>query len=245
MRNIIIVCLIMLSIPALVYAEEYPVRWTKHIKINSIDEIDSILNNYVDEYAGTTHELTLVNDDGDKHKVTTYKRYRELQDNGYYPETNWDILYQFRFTENCTSLELLKKAKPSNVSYIKDFDLTDNPLEALPPTLDLINTSDEIEKAEETIRQGKTWKAYDPTAIFEIKDEYTIHIESGDDEHGGSDIYITLQAWGDFNNDGIEDVLLLVTYYIKGASYRMCKHEILTKLEENSPLMRLPIKELR
>ena len=238
MRNIIIVCLIMLSIPALACAEEYPVRWTKHIKINSIDEIDNILNNYVDEYAGTTHELTLINDDGDKHKVTTYKRYKELQDKGYYPETNWDILYQFRFTENCTSLELLKKAKPSNVSYIEDFDLTDNPLEALPPTLDLINTSDEIEKAEETIRQGKTWKAYDPTAIFEIKDEYAVHIEGDlNSINEGNDIYIDQQAWGDFNDDGIEDVLLLVTYYIKGASYRSCNYELLTRLEDDGPLI--------
>jgi hypothetical protein len=240
MMKIIIACLIILSIPTLAYAEEYPVRWTEHIKINSLDEIDSALDNYVDEYAGTPHELTLINDQEDKHRVSTYRQYRALQDEGYYPATNWDILYQFRFTENCTSLELLKKAKPSKISYIADFNITDNPLQVLPPTLDLINTSYEIEKAEEAIKQGKTWKEYDPTSTYTVKDAYSIHIETYEDTYGGNDIYITVQAWGDFNNDGIEDVLLLVTHYIKGASYRDCRHRLLTRFEEAGPLIHLP-----
>ena len=220
--------------------DNYPVRWTKNIKINSLGEIDSILDNYVDEYAGKTHELTLINDDGDKHKITAYRQYRDLQRKGYYPATNWDILYQFRFIENCTSLELIKKAKSSKKSYIKDFNLTDNPLESLPPILDLINYGEEIEKAEEAIKQGKTWKEYDPTATFEIRDEHQIHIESQQiDIDSGNDIYITLQAWGDFDNDTVEDVLVFVTYFIKGASYRSCEHGLLTRLEEGGRLVYL------
>jgi hypothetical protein len=220
--------------------EAYPVRWTEHIKINSLDEIDSVLDNFVDEYKGKQHELTLINDEGDKHKVSTYRQYRTLQDEGYYPATNWDILYQFRFTENCTSLELLKKAKPSKISYIADFDITDNPLEVLPPTLDLINTSYEIEKAEGAIKQSKTWQEYDPTSTYTVKDAHSIHIETHEETYGGNDIYITVQAWGDFNNDSTEDVLLLVTHYIKGASYRDCRHELLTRFEEDGPLIHLP-----
>ncbi|MCK4912473.1 MAG: hypothetical protein KAS05_01980 [Candidatus Omnitrophica bacterium] len=220
------------------YADDIPIRWTKHINIKSLDEIDNALDNYIDEYAGGEHQLTLTTNNGDERKVTTCKQYKDLQSKGYYPATNWDILYQFRFTEGCTSLELIKKTKPSKTSYIQNFDLTNNPLENLPPTLDLINTGGEIEKAEQAIKQGKTWKEYDPTSTFKTDDEQKIHIESQQiDANNGNDIYITLQAWGDFNNDTIEDVLLLVTYYIKGATYRSSEHVLLTRLEENGPLI--------
>jgi hypothetical protein len=217
----------------------YPIRWTEHIKLNSLDEIDNVLDNYVDEYAGREHALTLKNDQGDKHKVGTYRQYRALQDKGYYPATNWDILYQFRFIRGCHTLEILKKAKPSKTSYISDFNITDNPLEALPPTLDLINTSYEMEKAEEAIRQGKTWKEYDINATYTVKDAHSIHIETHEETYGGNDIYITVQAWGDFNHDGIEDVLLLVEYFIKGATYRSCGHELLTRLGAEEPLIHI------
>lgn len=205
-----------------------------------MEEIDEALNNYIDEYSGKKHELILVNDNGQKYKVATYQQYKELQSKGYYPETNWDILYQFRFIENCTSLERIKRAKPSKISYLKDFDVTNYPLEYLPPTLDLINTSDEIAKAKGAVKLGKTWKEYDPTATYTVEDEYSIHIEDDRSNiYNGKDIYITQQAWGDFNDDGIEDVLLLVKYFIKEATYRSCEHTLLTMLKENGPIIHI------
>ena len=74
------------------------------------------------------------------------------------------------------------------------------------------------------------WTDYDIN-IYEKKGMFE------DDEYGGSDIYITLLAWGDFNNDSIEDILLLTKYFIKGATFRFCEHALLTRLEENSKLI--------
>lgn len=224
------------------YAEEYPVKWTKHVKIKSLDKIDTVLHNYVDPYAGTTHELTFTNDEGDQQKVTTYKRYKELRAKGYYAASNMDTLYQFRFIRNCITLELLKKAKPSSISFVRNLKLSDNPLKNLPPTLDLFTTFEEEEKAEIAFKEGKTWEEFNPLLAYEVRDDYYLNIYETqgtfeDDEYSGSDIYITLQAWGDFNNDSIEDILLLTTYYIKEATYRWCEHALLTRLEEGGRLI--------
>jgi hypothetical protein len=224
------------------YAKEYPVKWTKHVKIKSLDEIDNVLNNYVDPYAGTTHELTLTNDNDDQQKVTTYKRYKELRDKGYYSASNMDALYQFRFIRNCITLELLKKAKPSSISFVRNLKLSDNPLKNLPQTLDLFTTFEEEEEAEIAFKEGKTWEEFNPLLVYEVKDDYDINIYetqgiSEDDEYSGSDIYITLQAWGDFNNDSIEDILLSITYFVKDATFRWCTHALLTRLQENGRLI--------
>ena len=132
----------------------------------------------------------------------------------------------------------LKKAKPAKTSYIDNFDLTEDPLRYLPPSIGITLSGDEARSVEEAIRKGQTWQEYDPTASVTIKDKNNIEIKY----EGGGFTFITLQAWGDFNQDGIEDILLFLLQDT-GGSLTYSEHAILTRLEENEPLVQLFMKD--
>ncbi len=48
-------------------------------------------------------------------------------------------------------------------------------------------------------------------------------------------------AWADFNHDGTEDVLLFLSSYANGGTFRMYSHHILTRLKPNGPLEQVDV----
>lgn len=228
---ILILSVVFLPYAFTIAAEEYPVRWTDHVKIKDLKEINRLSSEPVD-MSQSRGELELTNENGEKVKVTTCKEYWDYKEKGYRPYTTYDRAMESWFIKTCDPLKYLKGAKPSRVSYVTDFDLTKNPLQILPCTLDLNLSGDEVKKAKELIAKGLTWKDFTPNKTAEIIDKNEIKLE---DE--GSITWITFSAFGDFDNDGIEDILLDVSHKVKDGSYADHGHSILTRLEKNGALM--------
>ena len=82
MKSLLITILICL-LPLTIFAEEayyssepeqreYPVRWTEDVNINSLEEIDSLLDKPVDlSQAGKNCELVLINDSEEEKKISS------------------------------------------------------------------------------------------------------------------------------------------------------------------------------
>jgi hypothetical protein len=52
---------------------------------------------------------------------------------------------------------------------------------------------------------------------------------------------VDLLAWGDFDHDGIEDVLLFLSRYATGGTFRFYHHVALTRLDEEAKLTMVDI----
>ena len=227
------------------FAKPRPVRWTPFIKIKSLNDIEQAIDEYDDLATLKSHVntddpnaylLTMVCNDGSPEvKVNTGREYLDYVSKGYHPKTNWDMLFQFRFLDNVVVLKKLQEAKPSTVSYISDFSLSEDCLDILPPTLALTLTDDTSLRAAE--KKGISWKKYDPSIhITKRENTYEISVESPEKDTSS---VITHVGWGDFNNDSIEDVMLIIHHYVIGGTFRSHYFAIITKTGQDKPIKRI------
>jgi WD40 repeat protein len=103
----------------------------------------------------------------------------------------------------CRTLALLAKARPARRSFLTDLRLDRDPLALLPP---LPAPSDAAE-AERVRRERVTWAASDPRPKVRSRCPTRLMVTTPVDE---TDVEIL--ALGDFDGDGLEDVLLLVSW---------------------------------
>ena len=238
--GLIFICFILFKTES--FADAYPVRWTSFLNIQSLDEVDKAIDEYDD-----SDQLVRMGNDPEYHKLTmvceglpevnpnTGREYLDYCEQGYYAKTNWDILFQFRFLDNVVVLEKLQEAKPSRVSYLEDFSLDNDCLKKLPPTLALEVKDDTYLKEAE--KKGISWQEFDPSVhITKRKTDYEIGVESTDEE---TSAYIAHVGWGDFNDDGIEDVLLIKHNFITNATYRYHEFVVITRTGPNDTIKRI------
>ena len=217
--------------------QTHPVRWTEQFALDSLERLDAHLYDTVD-MGDNTGPLYLTNPDNEDQRiaVTTGRQYFDLKRKGFYPYTTYDITIESWFKAACEPLLYLKKAKPARVSYIADFKLNVNPLSVLPPSLGPIISGDEERRVEQGVAQGKTWADLFPGTVVEsagptdvrLKDDNTL-------------ITLSLIAWGDFNGDGFEDVLVYRTFNVIKGTLRSYRHVVLTRCNSKDRLTVVPI----
>lgn len=226
-----------LSWSNIAFAAEYPVRWTSEVKLKDSNEIDRLLDRRGNlSEAGEGMTLTLINDSDKEIDATNFncKEYFNSTEKGFYPKTNYDVEMDGWFNQICSPLKYLKNVSPSRISYLENFKLSDAPLKTLPLTLGLYLSGDEEERVDTAFAKGMTWEDFSPEMKAEIKSPNLIEL-IGDD----SLTVITLLAWGDFNGDGTEDILLNVSHSIPSGTYHDYNHVILTRLGENGKLVQM------
>ena len=211
--------------------KNYPVRIVNVLGIQSLDQIDSALRKPVDmSKSGGTLELT---GNSKKVKVSTCQEYFDFKDKGYSADTTYDVTMESWFINACIPLRLLKEAKPSRVSFLAGSFLADDPLKNLPLDLSLSLSSDDTKNLQAAKEKGLTWGKFIPDATVKIIDNNQIILNSA--EKGSTSV--DLLAFGDFNNDGIEDALVFVSHYVTDGSYRNFSIKILTRLEKGGRII--------
>lgn len=168
----------------------------------------------------------------------------QLSDLGYYGQTQFAINREMEFKSACIVLELLDKVKPSQTSYLQNFHWTEDIIRNLPKdlaeSLDTLNDSGiraEFEKRKKFLDVYEIHTSDEGRYSLEIID--THRFEMIYDERA-SDVYQII-ALGDFNGDGIEDMLLTWAKY-PGGSWHLYGHEVLTRLEPNGDLVHARMK---
>jgi len=215
-----------------------PVRWTSEIKIKDLNELDSLFDKPVDMSRACEDcslELTDEKDENKKVKITTCKQYFDPEYEKFYACTTYDITMESWFKLDCNTLKFLKNSIPSKVSYLSDFVLSKDAIRYLPA--ELVNWGC-VGSEEECNKIGsKTLKDLGSELKVKVEDKFNLDIEYDDTANT-----IKLLAWGDFNHDGIEDVLLYITHHYIGGSGRSYKSVVLTRLEKEGKLIELPDK---
>ena len=184
---------------------QYPVRWTRAVGPHSRQALRA-------ELLGPPA----------RNEIQTCPDYaRALKDDKDYVPDGAD---ESREKADCDVILLVLAAKPSRVSYVRGFKLDESALDLLPASLSEIADEDQAKVK----HIGLSWKKYHPEAKLVRKAFNEINVE-GDDEFG---VNLQIMAFGDFNGDGVEDVLLFRESYDIGGHGRCCTPEpvILTRL---------------
>jgi hypothetical protein len=174
----------------------------------------------------------LVNDKGERAKPRTCREYFDLEARGFFAATTADMTGLSVFIERCDALTLLKDAVPARKSFVQQLKLDAATARQLPASLippSVAETMDD--KRDDASRHGKAIGDAFPKAKFKPDAPYQVEIRAND-----WIVVVTVQAWADFDRDGLEDVLLFTANYIDGGTLRCYGHELITRRSANGKI---------
>jgi hypothetical protein len=233
--------------------ETHPVHWTEQLNLNMVQlhallnkpldivQLDALLDKPVDISRSDWYgrgELYLTSPDDKEQRVlvTTGRQWFDLKRKGFFPYTTYDITMEAWFKASCEPLLYLKKATPPRISYLADFRLDADPLKNLPPSLGPIISGDTERDVEEGVAKGMTWADLFPETVVESATPTEIRLMGGDFL-----VVLSLIAWGDFNGDGLEDVLLFRSFHVTVGTLRYYEHVVLTRHNREGRLLVVPM----
>lgn len=170
--------------------KSYPIRWTDAVKIVALDEIPAVLSRPIPmpEHHGV--ELRGGVDGKMRKEPTTGHEYLALKRRGFYAYNTVEITMESWAISWAGVLDALLDARPSQTSHVGDMDFRQLDLDDYP------------------------WDKAGRPEELEVKRSAT----KLDITEPGFQRIDNIMAWGDFNRDGIEDVLLMsYRYYTEGS----------------------------
>lgn len=164
-------------------------------------------------------------DDGSKRTVRTCKDYLGLKNRGWFAFTTYDTTMEGFFIGMCGLLEVISGACSARRSYVSNPAVSVSDLSLLPPTVLPAMTREQEEKLRQLGKSGVT--------VAELIDPHaeTTHTSAfrAEYQYAGMKQILEETARGDFNCDGLEDVLVFAASYATGGSYRSYEHLVLTR----------------
>ncbi len=209
-------------------------RWSRSgflRDIESVQKAQTLISWRSDEESDSPLRLVWKTADGESKKieVKTCEDYLAARDLHYWPQSNRDRLKEHRFRFRCESLRRIVEAKPSKESYLKDYVFHIASINELPPCVGgmggVEGYRDSVDKAMGTLT---SWKSFSPQKTVVRADKDELVFQDKDEA-----ITAMFAVWGDFNGDGIEDVLALVATQPSGlnGSYKDFQAMALTRLK--------------
>ncbi len=220
---------------------EIPVRWSPDLPIKAPDKIDEAFQApiYPDGDAFTVGRGWQYIDQewvaAEEADIKVCADFERLIKAGYSVQyqMNWNALVGLGV--HCAEIAAMKKASPSRVSFLEEFRLDENAPDILPAILRGTLSSSDYEEDIVDSQKGVSWVTPDHPMAFNVIDEGPFKAQY-EDEDGGT--IVTLLARADFDDDGIEDLLLEYVAYGTMASAVVTGAVILTRLSGDA-VMRL------
>lgn len=191
--------------------------------LKSLSELPDLMKKNLDS-------VTLIKEipekkDFDYKTVSNCPQYLEFVTQGYGPNTNVDIAMEGFFKMRCRPIEWLSKAKPSKMSFVKNYSFSKKSIKELPPSLGGLGGDSSHQAAlEKALSQGKSWSGFDPSMKVKKVSSDKLEIANKSEE-----IIFQILASGDMNDDGMEDLILFVGTYAVGGSFRAYDTVIVTR----------------
>jgi len=208
----------------------YPVRWTQAVGPPSRQALQLQLERPVNvPFSFKVFEPDEWREDEEREvegrEIRTCADYARAKRKGW-PQccSNFEQKMEVYFKSQCDVPTLVLAAKSSRVSYIENFKLDAAALALLPPSLSPIAEMEGPEKTDAAGRRGISWKKYEPGLKLIATGPNWMTVEDK-----GSRIDLEIEAFGDFNGDGVEDVLLFESIHAIGGSFHSFHVMVLTR----------------
>lgn len=172
-------------------------------------------------------------DSGRTYSVRTCAEYARAMRRGFEPLDNAQIATRSFFVDQCDVVALILTARPSRVSHVTTFALDDGVLDELPPVMTFALSGDAEHAAADAQARGLSWRRANPEAkITKRISANEIRVDEGDDAYH----LLELKAFGDFNGDEVEDVLLFQASYATHGTFHSYEPVVLTRTSPTGPL---------
>ena len=135
----------------------------------------------------------------------TWREFSRLTDLGYEPADNAQLGMSGCFIATRSFIPFLEKAQPARTSFVDDLKMNRALLAILPVDLGPQISNEETEAAQKAIHNGKSWHDFYPDTIIRKHSRSMIQMETD-----GWLVSIRVLAFGDYNHDGYEDMLVYV-----------------------------------
>lgn len=139
-------------------------------------------------------------------KVVTCSEYLGYRKKGFTPQNNAEMAAASYYINYCIPLYDLTQTKGAKISNLRDFDLWTG-YQGLPADIVMPNLSGDGPKG--------TFIVSYPNAKVKFVNSNEIQLTDKDQVAD-----VTLLAWGDYNGDGIDDMMLTISHYTTGGTYK-------------------------
>ncbi len=202
--------------PASAAQEEFPVWWSPSLELESLDQIDAILNGALPD--SIQFRVRGRAPEAERKWAATCREFMRLNSAGLRAphETDAGRIQTAdveRLRRKCYTLIALLRATPSARSFVHDFEMGENALDFLPQMLGA--GCRDLRAAIGANRKGIPWSksapAPSPTSPYKIvvRDRNTFVIEYWDDDQPTMEWDTTILARADLDADGQEDLLVI------------------------------------
>jgi hypothetical protein len=193
----------------------YPVQYSSRLSLSSGAEISERLQSPFPE--GTAHPTGIEN-------CAQFLAKCKPGSHDCGASADREFLAQRSTLADCTVLAELEDAKPARRSSVADLKWDERVLQLLPPQLS-ISVSEEARRAAELAAQrGESWPKFDTSAHAEAKGMDQVEVRGK-----GFSQRLVLWGRGDFNGDGVEDLLVQSLDTLTEGTYRNTRLFILTR----------------
>jgi hypothetical protein len=190
--------------------------WAKDLNLMNLSDIDQALGKPFDERIS-------VASGSNQAQVGNCFDYLKYSDAGYKADSDFQMRMLESLGADCRALALLKDAAPARVSYLQDFRLDTSAPAMLPAQFAIIVSNEEQQSLAAAAHANKSWLEYQPKLKAEqANGRLTV-------DAAGMRGVLRLYARGDFNGDGVEDLLIREDYAALGGTYSGSRLFLLTR----------------
>jgi hypothetical protein len=149
---------------------------------------------------------------------------------GFTPNSDRDAGIAQSLIVDCLAVKALYRATVPRKSFLRAFHLDLQAFELLPPNLAPIISDEDRQKVQSAAAKGISWKQFDSSASASVQGESLAVLS--DDTRTTVKIY----GRGDFNADGIDDLMVRVDTAAMHGTYRTSRLLLLTKTRSDGIL---------
>lgn len=172
---------------------------------------------------------------GVNHPIRSCDAYQRALKAGWSAENNAQMATEGFFIKGCDLPQLILAAKPSRVSYVGSLKLDAAALDVLPPSVEALNYDEDGMKAAEA--KGQSVRQFDPALKVEKAEGLHLVVANDDSRYD-----LEIVGYGDFNGDGIEDLLLFQASYATQGTMHVYAPLILTRTRPSGVLHEIDVK---
>jgi hypothetical protein len=209
----------------------YPIWWSPVLELDSLDNVEQRLDRRLWKDSDAGFELyRKLNGRRITANADNCRSLLKLSAEGFEAPGNNDHQIQLLLVAKCRVIELLGQAKPARRSFVRNFGLDADTRKSMPPPIDGPSCS-YICRQIYANENGFSWSAFDSSGRVEVVDENTIKIVEE-----GWEREVQLVGRADVDNDGLEDLMLLVDSCAAQGTYGTTNFFLMTRATSGSVL---------
>ena len=227
--------------------EEFPVRWSPSLGLKTLDDVERRLREplWGDEgillarrwrYVGNGQPPEPI----EPHRIISCSDYWAVDLTRLNTRSQSDHNLLREFAATCTALKALGAVKPAKQNFVSDFRLDEPAVDILPAGTHLPISPVEQREIEDANAQGWSWRQWHESRESSLVAAHEAADGSATFAWTRSQSRMEILAWGDFNGDGVADLLLRISEWPGYAHASRSKTFLVTRHAPHGVMQALP-----